>query len=79
MKTKLITAMALSVLTLGLNGCMDIKNALDTPENKYENTSSTTDANGTQTTRESSSEVGTDAQGRKHSVIKTKVTKDPKG
>lgn len=79
MKKNIVTIAALSALALGLNACMDMKNAMDTPESKYENTTSSTDANGTQTTRQSSSEVGTDAQGNKHSVIKTKVTKDPKG
>jgi hypothetical protein len=79
MQNKTATIIALSALALGLNACMDMKNAMDTPDGKYENTSSSTDANGTSTTRQSSSEVGTDAQGHKHSVIKTKTTKDPKG
>jgi hypothetical protein len=79
MKNKTVTIVALSALALGLNACMDMKNAMDTPESKYEKTSSSTDANGTQTTRQTSSEVGTDAQGHKHSVVKSKVTKDPKG
>ncbi len=79
MKKNMVTIVTLGALTLSLNACMDMKNAMDTPESKYENTSSTTDANGTETTRQSSSEVGTDAQGNKHSVIKTKTTKDPKG
>ena len=79
MKTNFFTIIALSAAAFGLNACMDIKNAMDTPESKYENTSSSTDASGTQTTRQTSSEVGTDAQGNKHSVIKTKVTSDPKG
>jgi hypothetical protein len=79
MKNKTITIIALSVLALVLNACMDIQNAMDTPERKYENSSSSTDAKGTKTTRQSSSEIGTDAQGNKHSVTKTKVTKDPEG
>ena len=79
MKKNMVTIITLSALALSLNACMDIQNAMDTPESKYENTSSSTDANGTQTTRQSSSEVGTDAQGNKHSVIKTKTTTDPKG
>ena len=79
MKKHIVTIVTLSALALGLNACMDMQNAMDTPENKYENTSSSTDANGTETTRQTSSEVGTGAQGNKHSVIKTKTTKDPKG
>ncbi len=79
MKNKTATILALSALALGLNACMDMKNAMDTPESKYENTTRSTDAKGTETTSQSSSEVGTDAQGHKHSVIKTKVTTDPKG
>ena len=79
MKNNIVTIVALSALTLSLSACMDVQNAMDTSESKYENTSSSTDASGTQTTRQSSSEVGTDAQGNKHSVIKTKTTKDPKG
>lgn len=79
MKNKTITIIALSALALGLNACMDIKNAMDTADSKYESTSSSTDANGTKTTRQSSSEVGTDAQGNKQRVTKSKVTKDPKG
>ena len=79
MKNIMTTIVALSALTFGLSACMDLQNALDTSQSKYENTSSSTDANGTEITRQSSSEVGTDAQGNKHSVIKTKVTKDPKG
>ncbi len=79
MKQTTVTILALSTLALGLNACMDMKNAMDTSDSKYENTTSSTDASGTQTTRQSSSEVGTDAQGNKHSVVKSKVTKDPKG
>jgi hypothetical protein len=79
MKKNSTSILALSILALGLSACMDMKNAMDTPESKYENTSSSTDAKGTKTTSQSSSEVGTDAQGNRHSVIKTKTTKDPKG
>lgn len=79
MKKNIVTIVTLSSLAFSLNACMDIQNALDTPENKYENTSSSTDSKGTETTRQSSSEIGTDAQGNKHSVIKTKITTDPKG
>jgi hypothetical protein len=79
MNKKITSIFALSALALGLNACMDMKNAMDTPDSKYENTSSSTDAKGTKTTSQSSSEVGTDAQGNKHSVIKTKTTTDPKG
>ena len=46
MKKKAATIFALSALALGLNACMDMKNAMDTPESKYENTTSSTDANG---------------------------------
>ncbi len=79
MKNKTVTIIALSALALGLNACMDIKNAMDYPDSKYESTSSTTDANGTQTTRQSSSEMSKDAQGHRKSIKKSKVTTDPKG
>lgn len=79
MENRTVTIIAISALALGLNACMDMKNAMDTADSKYENTSSSTDARGTETTSQTSSEVGTDAQGNKHSVIKTKTTKDPKG
>ena len=79
MKKKITTILALSSIAFGLNACMDMKNAMDNAESKYENSSSSTDARGTKTTSQSSSEIGTDAQGNKHSVIKTKVTTDPKG
>jgi hypothetical protein len=52
---------------------------MDVPDNKYESTTSSVDANGTETTRQSSSELGTDSEGKKHKVVKTKVTTDPKG
>ncbi len=79
MKNKTVAIVALSALAVGLSACMDMKNAMDNAESKYENSSSSTDARGTKTTSQSSSEIGTDAQGNKHSVIKTKTTKDPVG
>lgn len=79
MKKNITTIFALSALALGLNACMDMESAMDMPDHKYEKTTSSTDAHGTQTTRQTSSETDTDSQGNKHRITKSKVTTDPKG
>ena len=79
MKNKTVTIIVLSALALGLNACMDMKNAMDMPEGKSERSSISTDAYGTKTERQSSTEVDVDDEGNRKTIVKSKVTKDPKG
>ena len=80
MKTKLLTALTISAMSLGLNACMmDNQRTLNSEPGRYENTTSSTDANGTKTVNESSTEVGVDSNGHKKAVTKSKTTTDPKG
>lgn len=75
----IIQISTISALILSLGGCMDIKSALDMPVDKYEKTVSSTDAAGTTTQRQSSSEITRDTSGQEKTVIKSKTTNDPEG
>lgn len=79
MNKKLLNLVAVSTLALSLSACMDIQNALDMPTGKSQTTEISTDANGTKTTRISSTEVERDGEGHNKTVVKTKTTRDPKG
>ena len=79
MNKPLITLLTVSTLMLSLSACMDMKNAMDMPDGKSEKMSSSTDANGTTTQRQYSTETDTDETGHKKTIVKSKVTKDPKG
>lgn len=76
---RMISIGAITTIALSLGACMDIKNALDMPDGKSEKSSISTDANGTVTKRESSTETGLDADGNQQVITKTKTTNDPKG
>lgn len=79
MNKKLLNLVAVSTLALSLSACMDIQNALDMPTGKSQTTEISTDANGTKTTRTSSTEVERDGYGHNKTVVKTKTTRDPEG
>jgi hypothetical protein len=79
MKKYTVHLLALSAIVLALSGCMDMKNALDMPVDKYEKTESSTDADGTVTQKQSSSEIAVDKSGNEKTVIKSKTTNDPEG
>lgn len=77
MKKTLSTLVTVSALALSLSACQD--SVLNTPPGKYEKTTSSTDAHGTTTEQQSSTDISVDAQGNKKAVVKSKTTKDPKG
>lgn len=83
MQKKLPILLAVSALALGLGACEQEKRQEERVLNKapgtYEKTTSSTDAEGTTTEQESSTDIRIDDQGKKKAVIKTKKTKDPKG
>lgn len=81
MDKKLPILAALSILTLGLSGCMEAHNAMmhNKPVGKYEKTSTSTDDRGTTTEQQDSDEVIVDEDGKKKEIVKSKTTKDPKG
>jgi hypothetical protein len=79
MKLAPLHILTFSALALSMNGCMDVKNALDMPVDKYEKMESSTDANGTVTQKQSSSEIDVDKSGNEKTVIKSKTTNDPEG
>lgn len=81
MNKKLTTLVAISLLTFGLAGCMEGRRAMmhEKPEGKYDSTETATDAKGTTTVKQSTSEVSVDEYGNKKEVITTKTTRDPKG
>ena len=79
MNTKLTILAALSVLTLGLAACTPEQRLSGKHPGRYDSTETSTDAKGTTTEQQSSSEVTVDENGNKKEVIKTKTTRDPRG
>jgi outer membrane lipopolysaccharide assembly protein LptE/RlpB len=79
MKTHL-TLLLIAGTALTLGACThDNKSALDMPPGKYERTTSSTDANGTTTQNQTSTDVNVDQYGNKRAVVETQTTQDPKG
>ncbi len=80
MNKKIPILVVVSVLTLGLTGCMENhRSMMSKPEGKYNSTETSTDAKGTTTVKQSTTEVIVDENGNRREVITSKVTKDPKG
>jgi len=81
MNKKLPILALVSVLALGLTGCMEGHRAMmrEKPEGKYDSTETSTDAKGTTTVKQSTTEVIVDENGNKKEVITSKTTRDPKG
>lgn len=59
--------------------CTEQHSATQLPPGKYERTTSATDAAGTTTERETTTDVTVDEYGHKRAVVKKKTTKDPRG
>ncbi len=79
MKIRLPILIAASTLALGLGACTPEQRLLNNPPGQYEKTTSTTDSNGTNVDKKSSTNISVDEYGNKKAVVKTKTTKDPKG
>lgn len=79
MQMKLVKIMVVSALTLSLVACMQEQSVLSQPPGTYEKTTSSTNANGTTTENQSSTDVSVDSNGNKKVVVKSKTTKDPRG
>ena len=75
---KIITLTALT-LAIGLTACQQTRPVTSLPPGEYEKTTSTTNAQGTEVTKTSKTEVRRDDSGRKTATVDTKVTKDPQG
>ncbi len=74
-----IAFFTVSAAALALSACSPERTALDAPPGNYEKTTSSTDAKGTTTKTQSSTDVSVDNAGNKKAVIKSKTTSDPKG
>lgn len=80
MKTQLLTLCAIAVTGLTVSACSTATSRpTDLAPGKYEKTTRSTDAYGTETTRKSSTNVDVDSSGNKSAVVKTETTKDPEG
>ena len=79
MTKQFLALLAVSATALALSACSPERTALDAPPGNYEKTTSSTDANGTTTKTQNSTDVSVDKNGNKTAVIKSKTTKDPKG
>jgi hypothetical protein len=80
MNKKLPILAAVSVLTLGLAGCMENhRSMMSKPEGKYSSTETATDTKGTTTVKTTTTEVVIDENGNRKEVITSKTSKDPKG
>jgi len=80
MNKKLPILAAISVLTLGLTGCMDGHHPMPPkPEGKYDTTETSTDSHGTTTVKQSTTEVIIDENGNRKEIITSKTSRDPKG
>lgn len=79
MKTKIITILSISAVSLGLNACMMERDEHSTYPNNYKKVSVYTDSRGTTTTKQDTQEVDEDEYGNRKVVNKTTTTKDPKG
>jgi hypothetical protein len=79
MTKQLFALLAVSTTVLTLSACSPERTALDVPPGNYEKTTSSTDAKGTTTKTQNSTDVSVDKKGNKTAVIKSKTTKDPKG
>ncbi len=76
------TTIALTMLSAGLitlSACTAENQATNLPPGKYEKTTKSTDANGTDVTRKQTTDVTVDQYGRKTAVVSEKKTTDPKG
>jgi len=77
MKMNISTFVAGTAVIFSLGACKD--SVLDNPPGKYESSTSRTNSNGTDVSRDSTAQVGYDSNGNKEAVVKTKTTTDPKG
>lgn len=73
---KTFTLLAL-VASFGVAGCTN--HVTDLPPGKYESTSKSTDANGTDYETERTTNVSVDRYGNKKAVVEKETSSDPKG
>lgn len=78
MKKHLMTFAAFAA-ALSAMACTHEQTVLDKAPGNYQSTKTSTDANGTTTTKQSYTDVSVDENGRKRAVVKSKTTKDPRG
>lgn len=78
MTFKTLTILAASVALIGVTACTNNSPA-DLPPGKYEKTTKSTNADGTTTTRRTTTEVDQDRYGNKSATRETETTSDPKG
>ncbi|NBX02468.1 MAG: hypothetical protein EBR02_00090 [Alphaproteobacteria bacterium] len=80
MKKNITTIITVSALALGVSACMQHEpRASYKHPGTYESTETSTDAKGTTTVKESTTQVTVDNNGNRREVITSKFTKDPKG
>lgn len=84
MNKNLTSLLILSTVALGLSACMDKPMHDKKPMNhaapgSYKSTETSTDANGTTTVKESTTDVTIDSDGNRNETITSKTSKDPEG
>jgi len=78
MRKHVLTLCAVAVTGITVSAC-STSNPSDLPPGKYERTTTSTNADGTEVTRKSSTNVDVDNNGNKSATVKSKTTQDPKG
>ena len=78
MRKHVLTLCAVAVTGITVSACSTL-NPSDLPPGKYERTTTSTNADGTEVTRKSSTNVDVDNNGNKSATVKSKTTQDPKG
>lgn len=78
MRKYLLPILVLSTTSLVI-GCYRENDISDLPPGKYESSTSSTNAYGTETNRTKSIEVERDSSGNKRAVVESETTRDPEG
>ncbi len=73
-----LAVLALAAAALNVAACTH-SGAADLPPGQYENKTSSTNSNGTDTSKDTTTTVGYDSYGNKKAVVKSKTTVDPPG
>ncbi len=79
MTIKTMPLMVAAITLLALPACTGSQRTTDLPPGKYESETSSVNADGTKTTRSTTTEVEQDSDGDKSATTETKTTRDPKG
>ena len=79
MNNQLLTIVAVAASAFIVSACTGERNAASLPPGKYEKTTKSVNADGTNVTNKSTTNVTVDEYGNKKAVVEQKTTTDPKG